>query len=429
MQPTKHAAILLLLLCTALPNTGCVFPVQTSARTQLDLDAGRIEVELPAQFNEAWIIGDVTINGYGPFPFVLDTGAGATVIDQATAEASGLNTTGTAEVTDLAGITTEYPIARADEIRTGPLGFGPTSIVVTDDVERLFGHLGAVGLLGYPAFAGYTLDLDYPARIVRISTQRLSQNEPGAVPMRRIMNNTPEVRLAIASAGGVETPVWIGVDSGGEFFLDLAEHHAKVWLETDLSMVRGRSFTLSGKQGKERIAPLRGDLVVAGNRLEHTTATIGHEDSLIGNSLMRNFRVRIDPESRIATFTSPSKPTLSRPAWIGLGARSIIDGEIVVFSLYKETPAYQAGIRPGTTIIAIDGSPPHPGDLAYTWSRELPNEITLTVRASDGFTSDVTLQPTFLFPDIIENAAPLEIEQVPVLDVPEISAPKENPRL
>lgn len=73
----------------ALLLVGCDATQPETAHAPADAGAGEVEFEM-AGAHEAAVVVPVTLNGAGPFRFVLDTGATITCVDQALADSLGL---------------------------------------------------------------------------------------------------------------------------------------------------------------------------------------------------------------------------------------------------------------------------------------------------------------------------------------------------
>jgi carboxyl-terminal processing protease len=114
----------------------------------------------------------------------------------------------------------------------------------------------------------------------------------------------------------------------------------------------------------------------------------------------------------------------------GIGAQvdqDPVTGEIVIVAPFRDSPAEQAGIRPGDIIRAVDGESTEGWSVADAVKRirgEAGTEITLSIEHSDGQTEDVvvvrdTIEIPTVYPaevrdesgELVEDLAYLELQQ------------------
>lgn len=100
----------------------------------------------------------VTINGQGPFLFVIDTGSAATAVADTVAEALALPGRGPVLIHGITAAT-EAESVTVDRLRLNGLTFRDLRCPVLSRV-----HLGADGLLGLDVLGRFRLDLDIPRR-------------------------------------------------------------------------------------------------------------------------------------------------------------------------------------------------------------------------------------------------------------------------
>ena len=107
----------------------------------------------------------VYVNGYGPFDFLLDTGASLTVISPSTARAAGIGKGGRkVTATGLKG-SIGATVVRLKSLRAGHWETTRLSTAIVDlsNLERtLKRKIG--GIIGYNLLRRYRLTVDYPKR-------------------------------------------------------------------------------------------------------------------------------------------------------------------------------------------------------------------------------------------------------------------------
>jgi hypothetical protein len=133
-----------------------------------------------------------TIDGRGPYRFVVDTGANAFVVDPDVARDLGV---------DLARAPTKkvhaadghiaIPMVMLRDVRMGARELDKALAIVTD-VEPLLGDPGVMGILGRDMFVGERLEVDFPKDELRVVAPR---RDPEALPLARLRGGLSGVRL------------------------------------------------------------------------------------------------------------------------------------------------------------------------------------------------------------------------------------------
>ncbi len=108
-----------------------------------------------------------TINGQGPFAFMVDTGSTTTVISQGLALALGTVATGEAIVAGTTG-TTITPVTVLDKVQTGAVTREKLRVAVLPDAGLARGD----GILGADVFVGKRLHFAIRDRIVRVEPSK-----------------------------------------------------------------------------------------------------------------------------------------------------------------------------------------------------------------------------------------------------------------
>src|SRR5690348_12368715 len=118
---------------------------------------------------DAWVdewgrpTAKITINGQGPYRFLVDTGSTTTVIAQRIATELAAPITGVAIVNGTTG-SAEMPVARLDELETGVVRRERIRVAVISDINLARED----GILGADVFIGKKLSFDITSKIVRI---------------------------------------------------------------------------------------------------------------------------------------------------------------------------------------------------------------------------------------------------------------------
>ena len=172
----------------------------------------------------------VTVNGSGPFRFVVDSGADRSVVGARLSRRLALPAGETVMMHGIAG-SNLVRTAAVDRIAVGNSVVDHISAPVLAE-----GNLGADGLLGIDALAGQRLMLDFEAETITLEDARRPMvGQPGdiVVVARR---RRGQLILTQARAGGV--PVEAVIDTGAEVTVGNSALRAKLFAGRRLPKVR-----------------------------------------------------------------------------------------------------------------------------------------------------------------------------------------------
>ena len=216
---------------------------------------------------------EANITGYGTAKFLVDSGAGATLIDRQLAKNLGLaegrshriqGVSGTAPATWVNGM--------AGSIAGAPL---PASVLAVD-LRGVLGHEGRIdGLLGMDFFESQTVQIDFPNRVLRVLADGERANVQGeAVPLTR-RNGCLAARVSVN--GGDSD--WMRIDTGCDSAMEWVNRAAA-------QQNTGRRLRARVKMGAVSVPE-----VSVGT---HAKPFFTGEGGLIGNGLLAKFCVTID---------------------------------------------------------------------------------------------------------------------------------------
>ncbi len=98
--------------------------------------------------SKPFIVIDVSINGHGPYPLVLDTGSNVTAVDASVFEESGLQQVGTSLVTTLKSTNSSYVRGIAKEVALGGLSVRNVEVLEVNGVNYGYIDRRVRGILG-----------------------------------------------------------------------------------------------------------------------------------------------------------------------------------------------------------------------------------------------------------------------------------------
>jgi hypothetical protein len=193
-------------LLMALPALALAPRAFADERRQVASDADQSGVLLQSWFDPRnRPTARVTLNGQGPFRFLVDTAATTTVIRDATAQALGLAPEGRVMVVGTTG-GIELPVTRIPELETGVVRKrGVRAAVLPGSLDN-----GCDGILGADVFAGRRLVFDMRSRNVRVAPT-LTTSTSGRARMRLRNGAVPELPGQVGSV-----PTRMIIDTGAE---------------------------------------------------------------------------------------------------------------------------------------------------------------------------------------------------------------------
>ena len=118
----------------------------------------------------------VRVNGQGPFPFVVDTGANRSVITRELVVQLGLPIGETVTVDGVAGAHAAGTTRASLEVGGRPRAPAPLLVLRQDDI-------GAAGLLGLDHVDGHAVTLDFQHQVLRVESSRRPAFDPDAVSL------------------------------------------------------------------------------------------------------------------------------------------------------------------------------------------------------------------------------------------------------
>jgi hypothetical protein len=272
--------------------------VSRAAPSRPEGDAPKIEIPAEGATVPMLDIGgrpvvEVKVNGKGPFPFILDTGAMQTVVDS--------------------GLSEELASPSADESRVLDLTIGAIKLA------RITAHIGPItamfstvdhpprGVLSALSFPGYLVVFDYPSKKIRLLKGALP--EPNG---KTIFGYGAEEMLPIVPVNVAGKEVKVHLDTGAPFALALPTKYKDQLPLTAPAIEKGKARTHSGEFPVFK-ATVNGDITVGELGLSshdiNFTDVVPHPAAIprgqIGYSALRDFVVTLDSANRRIQFAPP----------------------------------------------------------------------------------------------------------------------------
>ncbi len=294
--------------------------------------------------------------------FLLDSGAGMTMIDEGLAETMGLEVGGHIPGAGVGGMT-DFSMTRIPRFSTGGIEFEEQTVIIYP-IAGLTGRYSGIetgGVLGYDFLSRFVTRIDYEKSTITFF-------RPGSQP-------------SISGADTILAPLMhkifstIAVLDGeheGTFFIDTGANSSvlqKAFVDANglLEDRKTIEIVVTGAGGEDRAAVARfgslhiGEIELAGPVF---TIPLGEKgigafegiSGVIGNDILERYTVWFDYRNQLAVLRPNS--SAGDPFWpdrSGMQISSDDEDNIVVRLVIPESPAARVGIRPGDILETVGG--------------------------------------------------------------------------
>jgi predicted aspartyl protease len=327
-------------------------------------------VSIPVELTSNLVLVRASVSGSESAWFIVDTGAGASVVNAEWAERIGLEAEGEVEVSASGGSVDASQVTGADLMIAGVELHDVTLLAIPlSGLESGVGRsLG--GIIGWDLFDRYVVEIDYRARALRLHGPDSYRYEgPGASLPIAIEDNTPFVSATLVGPGGQTIPSKLLIDTGNTGTITL-----------NTPFVRRHRLV----ETSERVIPLVASAILAGNaqryvgrveelhlgsfRFPELLAILAQDeegdfaearnDGLIGGDLLRRFRLVVDyPHRRLILEPGEGigRSTEFDMSGMSLGTAAPNFQTFRVRLVIPGSPAEDAGVEPGDLLLTIDG--------------------------------------------------------------------------
>ena len=209
--------------------SGLFIALTTVSQTRMGLPGPeKVELQSPEVSVPMELFGNrpvvvVSVNGKGPYKFIVDTGAGGTILSQSLADELKLEILGEVRVgSPMGGQSQPGKLVKVDQLEMGQASVLGIQCVAMD-LQQLWNEPGSPrGILSAALFAGYLLTLDYPqARII------VKAGELPPANASDVFEYDPAQRLPIIKISVAGTDIEAHVDSGSPRGIVLPKKYAE----------------------------------------------------------------------------------------------------------------------------------------------------------------------------------------------------------
>jgi hypothetical protein len=329
--------------------------------------SGNSAENIPFEFIGNHLFIPVTVGGVEGL-WIIDTGAGMSVLDKAFADKLGLDLEGNLKGVG-AGGTVDASFATLPPFEVEGIRFGEQTVAVID-MNELIRRLGIdfAGILGFDFLSRFVTRVDYAAELV-------SFYEPGAFEYKGdgvVLDAHIEESVFETSAAldGEHSGTWLFDLGAGMTHLDGRYALREGYTERDgvLRMGHGAGNEYQLKAVKGRTLEFAGftltepDISVAYGGTD--TAFDADRLGILGNTVFRNFIVYVDYANEQVILEKGAKfnqPWPEDHSGLNVGWTVGRDGVEVVY-VSPDTPAEEAGFERGDVLKSVSGEAVEPGD-------------------------------------------------------------------
>jgi hypothetical protein len=249
----------------------------------------RVLTEMPFEYREGLIWLRVTPpRSAQPLNFLLDSGAAASVLDEQTAQRLGVKRLGSVKVRGVHSQTTGY-WTRPLSLRAGPVVL-PEKWLVAD-----LGRLGRAvkrpihGLVGADFFLGRVVEIDFAAQTFRLLSEARPDSDAQVLQLR-----TRRGVMSVPVAVEGSQPSWVRLDTGCASALQWVAGEAMPSIRRGEVSVGLQALTIPVAPASVQIGKIQLTSVPVG---WHERTIFHGESGLLGNGLLSQFKLTIDPKA------------------------------------------------------------------------------------------------------------------------------------
>jgi hypothetical protein len=367
------------------------YAMPAEALRGVTIDDGARHATVPFRLLNNHVYVEASVNGRGPYTFIVDTGGHTIVSSRVVAEA-GLEAQGATPAAGAGEKTTTSGYVPLREIAVGPVRMHDQTAIAMDIYDPAVEGIRVDGMVGFELFRRLAVRIDHGAGTLTFS--RFDAFDPKgagtAIPFK-FYDHMPQVEGRVG-----DLPALFDIDTGSRSEVDLtspfvAERRLRERFPGAVTAMTGWGVGGASMSDVVRLPSLAiGPVVVTGpvaglSRDKAGAFSDANVDGNIGSGLLKRFVVSFD-YARQRLYLAPIVPP---PPDIGTFDRSgmwinAAEGAFVVAHVSPGGPAEAAGIATGDGIVTLDGRPARAEELsavrALLRTRPDGSRVTLGVR-------------------------------------------------
>jgi hypothetical protein len=326
--------------------------------------AGGTSTTIPFELLNNHIYVQVKLNGKGPFRMLCDTG-GANIVTPEAAKELGLATEGALQGRGVGEKSEDVALAKVEKLQVGDATlkdqvFAVYPMAAFSKVEGV----ASSGLVGYEIFKRFVVTVDYEgSRLTLTLPQAFDYEGHGTVVPFKFNEHIPQVEGEIDGVAGK-----FDIDTGSRASLDLLgpfveKHDLTAKYAPKLEGVTGWGVGGPARAAIGRAQVLKlGDVSVQAPVTELTLQKKGaftdpYVAGNVGAGVLKRFNIVFDYGRQRLIFEKNAnyakRDAFDRAGmWMNEG-----EAGFEVMDVFSGSPAAEAGIKVGDTIVAVDGQP------------------------------------------------------------------------
>ncbi len=332
---------------------------------------GAASATVPFRLLNNHIYVQASVNGKGPYTFIVDTG-GHTLLSPHLVAELGLKAVGGA-VTSGAGdghATTGF--VHFDEIAIGKVRLRDEIAFSTEVYDKSIEGIPVEGMVGFELIRRMVTQIDYGRRTVTFSDPaRFVAKDLGVAVPFVFYDHLPDVNGSIDGL-----PARFDIDTGSRVELDfmspfVAARDLRAKFPKGVSAVTGWGVGGSGRDYMVRLSSIKlgrvevDDIATGLSEAKGGPFSDPNVDGNVGSALLKRFVVTFDYARQLMYL----RRIVPEPADVGTFDRSGLwinaqSGGFEVVDVAKGSAAAEAGVVVGDVIVAIDGAPVHDEGLS-----------------------------------------------------------------
>lgn len=358
----RGGSIVLLLVCWA----GCPFFIcGCKEASKVSFVPRRTEIPgyrtaVPFELTKNMPLVEVSVDGRGPYWFVLDTGSSTLMLShELAAQINAPSIPVEAILATPAGKVSLGYVRHIKSVEVGAAGFRDVSAGVLDLAGiRKSVSAEVQGVLGLNIFANCRFTIDYPARQIVLETsakaELLSPDEDNVVPLRPLSDDLVAVPIVVN-----KNTYWCMLDSGHASGIVVPnEMAAALPLMAPPVRVPTSTMTFRGKL-PNRKARLKGSATLGPHELVRPITLFQAGAPKIGGEVLKHFVVTIDQQAMVARFVQAVEGPIATPPSIrhhGFFYERESEGWIITGPIEGVT-LDQLGLEVDDRVMMVDNTP------------------------------------------------------------------------
>jgi membrane-associated protease RseP (regulator of RpoE activity) len=355
---------------------------------------------LPFELVDNRVFITCSIDGVPGFALIFDTGAGGLLLTPEAAARIHARTSASQPITGAGSGSLRTSQTKVNDVTIAGINFGRMTAQVADlgAIRRGIGFSRLDGVLGYDVFDRFAVGIDMDHRLMTLSREPVAASPSARTTAFSIRQNLIEIPASVDGRNGM-----VVLDLGDRSSLTLFEPFARRNGFYRAKPIVRNALTGFGVGGPIVASVLRTRLDALGYSVPDVLTRepkpggggffAGSKWSAsIGTGFLRRFNMIFDfPRKQLVVWPSLQFECNDRYDSIGMWISTGAHGPTIA-AVTPGSPAARSGVRPGETIVAVNGDDTEPWSppRLRTWFATRPDREPIAVRFESANGSSVT---------------------------------------